>query len=87
MATDNLTKRNGSPSAYPEKATIIEDSEESIADESSNPTYDHTHRKLKPRHIQLIGIGGSIGTVLYVQIGKSLAKGGPGSLFIAFFLW
>jgi amino acid permease len=20
--------------------------------------YDHTHRKLKPRHIQLIGIGG-----------------------------
>ncbi|KAI2620896.1 amino acid permease/ SLC12A domain-containing protein [Hypomontagnella submonticulosa] len=48
---------------------------------------DGTHRKLKPRHIQLIGIGGTIGTALYVQIGKSLLDGGPGSLFIAFSLW
>jgi len=38
----------------------------------SGPVYDTTHRKLKPRHIQLIGIGGTIGTALYVQIGKGL---------------
>lgn len=48
---------------------------------------DYTHRRLKPRHIQLIGIGGTIGTMLYVQIGKGLMQGGPGSLFIAFSLW
>ncbi|KAI3325209.1 amino acid transporter [Xylariaceae sp. AK1471] len=48
---------------------------------------DGTHRRLKPRHIQLIGIGGTIGTMLYVQIGKGLIQGGPGSLFIAFSLW
>ena len=48
---------------------------------------DSTHRKLKPRHIQLIGIGGTIGTALYVQIGKGLMNGGPGSLFLAFSLW
>ncbi|KAI1109068.1 amino acid permease/ SLC12A domain-containing protein [Nemania sp. NC0429] len=48
---------------------------------------DFTHRRLKPRHIQLIGIGGTIGTMLYVQIGKGLIQGGPGSLFIAFSLW
>lgn len=48
---------------------------------------DHTHRKLKSRHIQLIGIGGTIGTALFVQIGKALLAGGPGSLFIAFSLW
>ncbi|KAI4859543.1 amino acid permease/ SLC12A domain-containing protein [Hypoxylon rubiginosum] len=48
---------------------------------------DGTHRKLKPRHIQLIGIGGTIGTALYVQIGRSLLDGGPGNLFIAFTLW
>ncbi|KAH8168167.1 hypothetical protein CIB48_g53 [Xylaria polymorpha] len=48
---------------------------------------DGTHRNLKPRHIQLIGIGGTIGTMLYVQIGKGLIQGGPGSLFIAFSLW
>ncbi|KAK6857804.1 general amino acid permease [Apiospora arundinis] len=48
---------------------------------------DQTHRKLKSRHIQLIGIGGTIGTALYVQIGKGLLQGGPGSLFLAFSLW
>jgi amino acid permease len=48
---------------------------------------DLTHRKLKPRHIQLIGIGGTIGTALYVQIGRGLLNGGPGSLFLAFSIW
>lgn len=48
---------------------------------------DNTHRKLKNRHIQLIGIGGTIGTALYVQIGRGLMNGGPGSLFLAFSLW
>jgi amino acid permease len=48
---------------------------------------DNTHRRLRPRHIQLIGIGGTIGTALYVAIGRSLTQGGPGSLFIAFTLW
>jgi len=31
------------------------------------PSRDATHRKLKSRHIQLIGIGGTIGTALYVS--------------------
>ncbi|KAL2196782.1 amino acid permease/ SLC12A domain-containing protein [Corynascus similis CBS 632.67] len=48
---------------------------------------DHTHRTLKSRHIQLIGIGGTIGTALYVQIGRGLMNGGPASLFMAFTLW
>ncbi|ODQ68160.1 hypothetical protein NADFUDRAFT_19230 [Nadsonia fulvescens var. elongata DSM 6958] len=48
---------------------------------------DSTHRRLKNRHVQLIGIGGTIGTVLFVQLGTALSKGGPGSLFIAFALW
>lgn len=50
-------------------------------------SFDSTHRKLKPRHIQLIGIGGTIGTALYVQIGRGLLNGGPGSLFLAFTIW
>lgn len=49
--------------------------------------YDQTHRKLKPRHIQLIGIGGTIGTALFVQIGRGLLNGGPASLFMAFTIW
>jgi len=50
-------------------------------------SYDHTHRKLKSRHVQLIGIGGTIGTGLYVAIGLGLLKGGPGSLFLGFAIW
>ncbi|KAL8929792.1 MAG: hypothetical protein Q9208_000936 [Pyrenodesmia sp. 3 TL-2023] len=50
---------------------------------SLKPVYG-THRRLKSRHIQLIGIGGTIGTALFVQIGQALIQGGPGSLFIAF---
>ena len=54
---------------------------------SLKPVVDMTRRKLKPRHIQLIGMGGTIGTALFVQIGKGLMHGGPGSLFIAFTFW
>ncbi|TIA50277.1 amino acid permease [Aureobasidium pullulans] len=48
---------------------------------------DGTHRRLKSRHIQLIGIGGTIGTALYVSIGNGLLNGGPASLFLAFSIW
>ncbi|KAJ7599092.1 general amino acid permease AGP2 [Mycena floridula] len=48
---------------------------------------DHTQRNLKRRHIELIGIGGAIGTILFVQIGFVLPSGGPGSLAVAFLLW
>ncbi|CAI7595650.1 unnamed protein product [Penicillium pancosmium] len=58
--------------------------DDSIDGGSMKPTYDHTHRKLKPRHVQLIGIGGTIGTALYVQIGSGLRTSGPGSLFLGF---
>ena len=30
----------------------------STSDDSHKPLFDNTHRRLKPRHIQLIGIGG-----------------------------
>ncbi|KIV99173.1 uncharacterized protein PV09_09127 [Verruconis gallopava] len=43
-------------------------------------------RKLKGRHLQMIAIGGSIGTGLFVGSGSALAHGGPGSLLIAFCL-
>lgn len=43
-------------------------------------------RKLRARHLQMIAIGGSIGTGLFVGSGKALAYGGPASLLIAFSL-
>ncbi|CAG8183603.1 unnamed protein product [Penicillium olsonii] len=41
-------------------------------------------RRLGNRHIQLVAIGGSIGTGLFIAIGTGLHKGGPASLLIAF---
>lgn len=36
----------------------------SLSDDSNNK--DSVHRQLKSRHIQLIGIGGTIGTAIFV---------------------
>lgn len=41
-------------------------------------------RRLKGRHLQMIAIGGSIGTGLFVGSGSALQKGGPAALLIAF---
>ncbi|KAI9676217.1 MAG: glyceraldehyde-3-phosphate dehydrogenase 1 [Trizodia sp. TS-e1964] len=43
-------------------------------------------RVLKGRHLQMIAIGGSIGTGLFVGSGKSLSTGGPAALLIAYTL-
>ncbi|KAL2017900.1 hypothetical protein VTK56DRAFT_1556 [Thermocarpiscus australiensis] len=41
-------------------------------------------RELKGRHLQMIAIGGSIGTGLFVASGKALNTGGPASLLLAY---
>jgi len=82
-----IEESSGTPPGY--------DAEKQTAAVGRSPSLDsfivgstgQVHRQLKPRHIQLIGIGGTIGTALYVQIGRGLMQGGPGSLFIAFTLW
>ncbi|EEB07830.2 general amino acid permease GAP1, partial [Schizosaccharomyces japonicus yFS275] len=43
-------------------------------------------RRLKSRHIQMIAIGGTIGTGLWVGSGKSLYKGGGGSVILNYAL-
>jgi amino acid transporter len=48
---------------------------------------DGLARRLNNRQIQLIAIGGSVGTALFVSIGEGLAKGGPGSLLIAYLIY
>lgn len=70
-----------------EKTADVNYRDESIDDGSLKLAVDYTRRKLKPRHINLIGIGGTIGTALYVQIGEGLRNGGPASLFLAFTIW
>ncbi|BFZ55748.1 histidine permease [Savitreella phatthalungensis] len=44
------------------------------------------HRKLKGRHLQMIAIGGSIGTGLFVGSAGSFTAGGPAAVLIGFIL-
>lgn len=45
---------------------------------------DQLQRHLGNRQIQLIAIGGSIGTALFVSIGTGLYHGGPANLLLAY---
>lgn len=58
-----------------------------VASGSVSVIHDGLQRRLGNRQIQLIAIGGSIGTALFITIGSALEKSGPGSLFLAFFIY
>lgn len=49
--------------------------------------YGHTLRGLSPRHVQLMAIGGAIGTGLFVGIGGTLHKAGPLSVLLGYLAW
>ncbi|KAM0390529.1 hypothetical protein ACHAQC_007700 [Fusarium culmorum] len=49
--------------------------------------YGRTVRGLSPRHVQLMAIGGSIGTGLFVGIGGVLSKAGPLSVVLGYLIW
>jgi amino acid transporter len=69
---------NSTPPAYPAGDDKFSSEKEAgaspvLADDLNASSFhngtkkDATHRRLKSRHIQLIGIGGTIGTALYVR--------------------
>jgi amino acid transporter, AAT family len=67
-----------------------------LEDSPSTPPYtvdghhpiiaDKLARKLTARQVQMIAIGGTIGTGLFLGTGKSLHTGGPASILIAYFI-
>lgn len=52
--------------------------------EEAQQKYGKTVRGLTNRHVQLITIGSSIGTGMFVGIGSALARSGPLSVFLGF---
>ena len=55
----------------------------STTSEAGNDT-SRLDRKLKGRHMQMIAIGGAIGTGLFIGSGSALATGGPLALLLGF---
>ncbi|KAL8733539.1 MAG: hypothetical protein Q9181_003538 [Wetmoreana brouardii] len=71
---DNLDGR--APGKLNDKVEVFED--------AASEKYGTTQRGLKSRHIQLIAIGGAIGTGLFVGSGATLSTTGPAPLFMSF---
>ncbi|KAH7194988.1 amino-acid permease inda1 [Fusarium oxysporum] len=59
---------------------VVESNRQGILDDPNGST----HRGLKSRHIQLIALGGTIGTGLFVGSGATLAQNGPAPLLMSY---
>ncbi|KAL2793333.1 amino acid permease/ SLC12A domain-containing protein [Aspergillus keveii] len=56
----------------------------SLGAEQGQVQHDRLNRGLSARQVQMIAIGGTIGTGLFLGTGKALATGGPASMLIAY---
>ncbi|RMY57505.1 hypothetical protein D0865_03091 [Hortaea werneckii] len=76
--------------AFTSKKAAEASMEDSCAAQGNPPqvsTKNGLHRSLSNRQVQLICIGGAIGTSLFIRIGNGLAFGGPASLLIAYIMY
>ncbi|KAK5065157.1 hypothetical protein LTR84_000993 [Exophiala bonariae] len=78
-----------------EPASVLGSPKEHSSAEFDQPPHNHDDytihiqadklaRRLSARQVQMIAIGGTIGTGLFLGTGKSLATGGPASILIAY---
>lgn len=72
----------------PQKALKTESYEHPRVDlvEEGHVSADQLRRSLSARQVQMIAIGGTIGTGLFLGTGKSLVTGGPASMLICYFI-
>lgn len=68
-----------------EKKAVLDDRQDT--DAGSIVPFPQTQRGLTSRHVQLMAIGGSIGTGLFVGIGAYLRDAGPLSLLLGYLVW
>ncbi|KAF2710369.1 hypothetical protein K504DRAFT_430834 [Pleomassaria siparia CBS 279.74] len=70
----DVTNRRSTSQAGRRKSSVTP---EVISGELFDERYEKTQRGLKSRHAQMIALGGTIGTGLFVGSGQTLARGGP----------
>ncbi|KAI8380769.1 amino acid permease/ SLC12A domain-containing protein [Blakeslea trispora] len=64
--------------------TIVEDVQSFTSNDSTAEKGHTLQRNLKARHIQMIALGGTIGTGLFISSGKAISAGGPGGALIGY---
>ncbi|KAF4807993.1 putative proline-specific permease put4 [Colletotrichum siamense] len=85
LEQDPIKAPLGSDGSLPEKHEETLRKVESIQDGAQEPKRnEETHRGFKPRHSQMIAIGGAIGTSLFLGTGQVLRVGGPGFLLVSY---
>ncbi|TVY81157.1 Amino-acid permease inda1 [Lachnellula suecica] len=77
---DNITYRQEQYSIW----TRMGCTKESFERRTVGTNDDQLNHTLKPRHLQMIAVGGSIGAGFFVGSGSALSRGGPGTLLIDF---
>lgn len=86
-----VSSAHGLPTVDEKKGPSSNDSNGSINDDGERLVHqyntDQLKRHLSNRQIQLIAIGGSIGTALFVSIGSGLQRGGPANLFLGYTIY
>ena len=73
-----------SPTSSGTRKHVDDENEVDVAPGNRAVAADKLARKLSARQVQMIAIGGTIGTGLFLGTGKSLATGGPASMLIGY---
>ncbi|KAL9621944.1 MAG: hypothetical protein Q9160_003606 [Pyrenula sp. 1 TL-2023] len=67
-----------------EKGYSVGEAADVYGDLEDAETYGYVSRGLKSRHIQFIALGGTIGTGLFLGIGRALTQAGPLSILLGY---
>ena len=86
MAADAISEKDTSPSKTMPDPDLSKIETCSNGDQLQFLEHAGTKRNIKSRHAQMIAIGGTIGTGLFVGSGQALARGGPAFLLVSYCL-
>jgi yeast amino acid transporter len=76
--------QDASPAYDRRKSSVVD--QRVLEGELFDNRFESTKRGLKSRHAQMIAIGGTMGTGLFVSTGQTLARGGPAFILGSFCL-